>query len=171
MKLLIMRHGEAVPQQLSALRGGTPYVPDEARELNRPGRDEVTAITTWLKSEYPKLDLAISSPLVRAEQTLDIVAEQIPIEVREVSDEVTPTSDPAAFASSLLARLQLEPAETVLVVSHMPFVCYMVSYLDTKVQAPIFPTGGVAVLDVEPLAMQGDLQTMITPPDPLFGHA
>lgn len=171
MKLFIMRHGEAAPQQASALLGGAHYASDEARELTDLGRDEVLASANWLKSNYPTLDLAISSPLVRAEQTLDIVADHIPIEVREVSDEVTPSSDPEAFASALLARLQVEPAETVLVVSHMPFVCYLVSYLDNKVQAPLFPTAGIAVLDIEPLAMAGDLQSMTAPPEPSHGHA
>ena len=171
MKLLIMRHGEAAPLQASSLIGGAHYASDESRELTTIGRDEVTASTSWLKSQYSNLDLAISSPLIRAEQTLDIVAQQIPIEVREVSTEVTPTSDPEAFASALLARLQVEPAETVLVVSHMPFVCYLVSYLDHKVQAPLFPTAGVAVIDVEPLAMAGYLLSMTAPPEPSCGHA
>lgn len=170
MKLFIMRHGEAASQQASALLGGASYSSDEARELTPMGRSEVESSATWLKSHYPKLDLAISSPLVRAEQTMDIVAEHIPIELREVSDEVTPSSDPEAFASALLARLQVEPAETVLVVSHMPFVCYLVSYLDHKVQAPLFPTAGIAVLDIEPLAMAGDLQSMTAPPEPSHEH-
>lgn len=170
MKLFIMRHGEAAPQQASALLGGISYSSDEARELTSLGRDEVEASAKWLKSHYPKLDLAISSPLVRAEQTMDIVAEHIPIELREVSDEVTPSSDPEVFASALLARLQVEPAETVLLVSHMPFVCYLVSYLDHKVQAPLFPTAGIAVLEIEPLAMAGDLQSMTAPPEPSHEH-
>lgn len=171
MKLFIMRHGEAAPLQASALLGGAQYASDEVRELTSYGREEVAASAKWLKQHYPKLDLAISSPLVRAEQTLDIVAEHMPIEVREVSDEVTPSSDPEAFACALLARLQIEPADTVLVVSHMPFVCYLVSFLDSKVQAPLFPTAGVAVLDIEPLAMAGDLQSMTAPPEPKHEHA
>lgn len=166
MKLFIMRHGEAAPQQASALLGGVSYSSDEARELTNFGEDEVRASAQWLCEHYPQLDLAIASPLVRAQQTLDIVAREIPIEQRETSDEVTPSSDPEAFASALLARLQVEPAETVLVVSHMPFVCYLVSYLDQKVQAPLFPTAGIAVLDIEPLAMRGDLQSMTAPPEP-----
>ncbi|MCC5880939.1 MAG: phosphohistidine phosphatase SixA [Idiomarina sp.] len=171
MKLFIMRHGEAAPQQASALLGGASYATDEARELTSLGREEVVASAQWLKAHYPKLDLAISSPLVRAEQTMDLVAKEIPIESREISAEVTPSSDPESFASALLARLQVEPAETVLVVSHMPFVCYLVSYLDHKVQAPLFPTAGIAVLEIEPLAMAGDLQSMTAPPEPTHGHA
>ena len=171
MKLLIMRHGEAAPLHASSMINGAHYASDESRELTAVGRDEVAASSSWLKSHYPNLDLAIASPLIRAEQTLDIVAQQIPIEVREVSQEVTPSSDPEAFASALLARLQVEPAETVLVVSHMPFVCYLVSYLDHKVQAPLFPTAGIAVIDVEPLAMSGDLLCMTAPPESSCGHA
>lgn len=162
MKLFIMRHGEAVPQ-LSTLLDGNSYASDEVRELTATGRDEVLKSAQWLHTHYPKLDLAIHSPLVRARQTMDLVSKEVAIEVREVSPEVTPSSDPEAFASALLARLQVEPAETVLLVSHMPFVSYLVGYLDNKVEAPLFPTAGIAVMEIEPLAMAGNLESLIKP--------
>jgi phosphohistidine phosphatase len=165
MKLFIMRHGEAASQQASALLGGVSYQSDADRELTQRGEEEARCSARWLHEHYPQIDLAITSPLVRAQQTFDIVNAEIPFEQSEVSDEVTPSSDPEAFASALVARLQVEPAETVLVVSHMPFVCYLVSYLDNKVQAPLFPTAGIAVVDIEPLAMSGDLQSMTAPPE------
>ncbi|MGX5914405.1 phosphohistidine phosphatase SixA [Aliidiomarina sp. Khilg15.8] len=165
MKLFIMRHGEAASQQASALLGGVSYQSDAERELTARGEEEARCSARWLHENYPHIDLAITSPLVRAKQTFDIVNAEIAFEQSEVSDEVTPSSDAEAFASALVARLQMEPAETVLVVSHMPFVCYLVSYLDNKVQAPLFPTAGIAVVDIEPLAMSGDLQSMTAPPE------
>lgn len=163
MKLFIMRHGEAAPQQMSGLLDGNSDASDETRELTATGRDEVLKSAQWLQTHYPKLDLAINSPLVRARQTMDLISKKVAVEVREVSTEVTPSSDPEAFASALLARLQVEPADTVLLVSHMPFVSYLVGYLDNKVQAPLFPTAGIAVLEIEPLAMAGNLESLIKP--------
>ena len=115
------------------------------------------------KKKASKIDLVIVSPYVRAQQTYAEVAKLICAEVVEVSAEITPESDPEMFASALLARLQIEPAETVLLVSHMPFVCYLTSYLDQRVQPPLFPTAGIAVIDVEPLAMEGVLQGVRAP--------
>lgn len=166
MKLFIMRHGEATLQKRSVLAGVSTLDSDEKRELTTLGRDEVLASAHWLQEHYPKIDIGISSPLVRAQQTMDIVAKEIQLGEREMSNDVTPSSDPAAFAVELLARLQLEPAQTVLVVSHMPFVCYLVSYLDQKIQAPLFPTAGIAMLEIEPLAMSGNLESMTAPPEP-----
>ncbi|MCO4321754.1 phosphohistidine phosphatase SixA [Aliidiomarina quisquiliarum] len=151
MKLYVMRHGEAEPPRAGY---GLPGA-DAARVLTSAGHAEAEKAAQWLSIQQPKIDLAIVSPYVRAQQTFKHVAHQLPIEVIEQSNEVMPESDPQLFAGALLARLQIEPAESILVVSHMPFVCYLVNYLDAGIQPPLFPTSGIAVLDLEPLAMSG----------------
>lgn len=155
MKLYVMRHGEATPPQGGFGQPGA----DAARALSEQGHEEVRNATEWLKQHEQKIDLAIVSPYVRAQETFSHVANELPIEVIEESSDVTPESDAEEFAGVLLARLQIEPAESILVVSHMPFVCYLVSYLDSRIQPPLFPTAGIAVLDLEPLAMSGFLET------------
>lgn len=161
MKLFIMRHGDAVAPQWD---GADLHLADAARQLSATGQDEVERSIRQLINDYGQaIDLAIASPLIRAQQTLDIAAAKLAIEQRETSADITPNSDPQAFASALLARLQIEPAQSVLVVSHMPFVSNLVGYLDSKVDAPLFPTAGIAVLDIEPLAMAGNLVEMIKP--------
>lgn len=149
-----MRHGEAEPPMMRPYPGA-----DANRVLTDCGHAEAETAAKWLQKHEKNIDLAIVSPYSRARQTYDHVAEHIPVEVTEISTEITPDGDPEAFAGALLARLQIEPAESVLVVSHMPFVCYLVHYLDCAVQAPLFPTAGIAVLDVEPLAMSGALKS------------
>ncbi|HLV47783.1 MAG TPA: phosphohistidine phosphatase SixA [Aliidiomarina sp.] len=155
MKLYVMRHGEAEPPRAGY---GIPGA-DAARVLTSAGHAEAEKAAQWISAQQQKIDLAIVSPYIRAQQTFQHVSHQIPIEVIEESSEITPESDAEMFAGALLARLQIEPAESVLVVSHMPFVCYLVSYLDTGIQPPLFPTSGIAVLDLEPLAMSGKLKT------------
>jgi len=154
MKLLIMRHGEAV-----IASGGK----DADRPLTANGIAEVRTNAEWLRKQFGAVDLAIVSPYVRAQQTFSEVKDIVPVEVTETSDEVTPASQADVFASALLARLQIEPAETVLIVSHMPFVCYLLGYLDSTIQPPIFHTGGIAEVDVEPLAMAGKYVGMQAP--------
>lgn len=156
MKLYVMRHGEACSPTLCA---GVLQA-DHERELTAHGHQEATTAGEWLAEHAPKLDLVIVSPYVRAQQTWQEVAHHVTAEVIETSTEITPDGDAEAFASALLARLQIEPAEHVLLVSHMPFVCYLTSYLDRSVQPPLFPTAGIAQLDLEPLAMQGFWQGM-----------
>ncbi|RUO21254.1 phosphohistidine phosphatase SixA [Aliidiomarina iranensis] len=159
MKVFVMRHGEAKAPAMQLGR----VEPDSARELTEQGHLEAIQAAEWLAQQASKIDLVIVSPYVRAQQTYAEVAKLVSAEVVEVSAEITPESDPEMFASALLARLQIEPAETVLLVSHMPFVCYLTSYLDQRVQPPLFPTAGIAVIDVEPLAMEGVLQGVRAP--------
>lgn len=154
MKLYIMRHGEAVAPSVGMGKLGA----DAERVLTPAGHAEAEHAAEWLKSQHENIDLAIVSPYIRAQQTFEHVAERIAVEVTETSPEVTPDADPELFAGALLARLQVEPAETVLIVSHMPFVCYLVSYLDNAIEPPLFPTAGIASLEVEPLAMLGKLK-------------
>lgn len=153
MKLYIMRHGEAQPPGIGYARPGA----DAARSLTTAGHQEAEKAAHWLLAQEKKIDLAIVSPYARAQQTFQHISQRTAIEVIEQSHEVTPESDPELFAGALLARLQIEPAESILVVSHMPFICYLVSYLDTSIQPPLFPTAGIAVLDLQPLAMSGKL--------------
>ncbi|RUO21951.1 phosphohistidine phosphatase SixA [Aliidiomarina haloalkalitolerans] len=156
MKLYVMRHGEACSPTLCA----GVVQPDQERELTAHGHEEAKTAGEWLASQVEKIDLVIVSPYVRAQQTWHEVAQHVAAEVIETSSEITPEGDAELFASSLLARLQIEPAEHVLLVSHMPFVCYLTAYLDRTVQPPLFPTAGIAQLDLEPLAMQGFWQGM-----------
>lgn len=156
MKLYVMRHGEACSPTLCA----GVVQPDQERALTAHGHEEAKTAGEWLASQVEKIDLVIVSPYVRAQQTWHEVAQHVAAEVIETSSDITPEGDAELFASSLLARLQIEPAEHVLLVSHMPFVCYLTAYLDRTVQPPLFPTAGIAQLDLEPLAMQGFWQGM-----------
>ncbi|EGN76441.1 phosphohistidine phosphatase SixA [Idiomarina sp. A28L] len=159
MKVFVMRHGEAKAPTMQLGK----VEPDASRELTERGHEEALVAAKWLAEQTPKIDLVIVSPYVRAQQTYAEVAKLVGAEVVEVSTDITPEGDPEMFASALMARLQIEPAETVLLVSHMPFVCYLTSYLDQRVQPPLFPTAGIAVIDVEPLAMEGILQGVRAP--------
>jgi phosphohistidine phosphatase len=67
MRLLIVRHGIAVPH-------GTPDVPEEERPLTPRGEKRFAAAARGLARICRRPDVLLSSPLVRARQTADIAA-------------------------------------------------------------------------------------------------
>ena len=72
MNLLIIRHADAGDREAFAPRGK----PDSQRPLSRDGIRKMRAIARGLKRTAPPVDLLVSSTLVRARQTADIVAHE-----------------------------------------------------------------------------------------------
>jgi phosphohistidine phosphatase len=70
--------------------------PDEARELTDVGNRRMKQIARGLAELFPKVDVIISSPLVRARQTADWVARAYDLSV-EISDALSTDSDVAKF--------------------------------------------------------------------------
>ena len=58
-------------------------------------------------------------------------------------------------------RIQQHGYESVVLVSHMPLVSYLVHELDASVQPPIFPTAGIAVVDFSPETLRGKFQQLL----------
>lgn len=163
--LYIMRHGDAEPAQaLSA---------DAIRPLSDDGEEEVLRSTEWLATELKAadaggLDLLICSPYVRARQTAAIVESKISVERQLQNNDVTPDGDPAVFADWLFTQLpqQGDPIKRVAVVSHMPFVSYLVAELDPASQPMLFQTAGIAELTLDCDKGRGRFQRMAgTEPD------
>ena len=66
MRVYLMRHGESVAP--------SSEVPDESRWLNAEGRDHVRHVAAHLAEMGVVIDAVVSSPLVRAVQTAELVA-------------------------------------------------------------------------------------------------
>lgn len=159
MKLYIMRHGDASAAQ--------PGQKDADRILSAEGEREALTNAKWLadRVQNQALDLVISSPYARARNTATIVHSVLASDTQELCNDVTPDGVPAQFISYLQAIVDHHDIDTtdgrVLVVSHMPFVCYLVAELDHRVQPPIFPTAGIAEIDFDVDAGKGKLSNMI----------
>jgi phosphohistidine phosphatase len=69
MDLFFMRHAEAAPRE--------PYAHDAQRPLSDTGRQQHHRVLRTLAPMLRPLDHLLSSPLVRARQTADIVAEAL----------------------------------------------------------------------------------------------
>jgi phosphohistidine phosphatase len=118
MKIFVLRHGQAEAQQTT----------DEARNLTAKGCSDVAAsIQNSLSelapaSELEQLQEIWASPLVRAQQTAQIVrdilsAQGIYLSIK-TTDLITPESNPA----EVFDLLQASKLNSVLLASHMPFV-------------------------------------------------
>ncbi|AUD79168.1 phosphohistidine phosphatase SixA [Kangiella profundi] len=140
MKVWIMRHGDA------------PYI-DGERQLSESGKQDVAQMSQRLadilKQQELELELMLASPYLRAQQTADIVEQELMnAKVRPFLREQEPLlrseSDPAMTASYVEAL----PQSTILLVSHMPLVANLLaSWLPH--QGRYFPTSAIAEIDFE----------------------
>src|SRR5690348_4002500 len=75
MKLYLLRHGKADWPDWSQ--------PDDERPLTKDGKEEMHRMAAFLPRLKVKPELILSSPLPRAWQTAEIVAESLGAELRE----------------------------------------------------------------------------------------
>jgi phosphohistidine phosphatase len=126
MELFLLRHGLAVE------RGTHGFKDDFSRPLTPKGRRQLRKIAARMKKIEGDFDLILSSPLVRAKQTAEIVADGLKLKKRlKFSNALAP----GGVASILIRQLQREkPApEKILLVGHEPDLSRLVS---------LFTTGG-----------------------------
>jgi phosphohistidine phosphatase len=111
--------------------------PDDLRPLSERGRDEARAVADH---DAPPA-LVLTSPLLRARQTAEPIAQAVDAELR-VDERIAPGLTP----DLLLTTLGDEPGP-VAVVGHQPDFSEIAFALTGS--DPGFPTGGVAEIVVE----------------------
>jgi phosphohistidine phosphatase len=130
MQLLVIRH--AIAQTREEFAGDD----DALRPLTKEGRRQMQRVAKRLRRVVGELDVLGSSPLLRAMQTADIVAEEFAdVDIATVG-ALEPDSAPAAFVTWL--RKQRD-AETVAVIGHEPHLGTLVTWLLTGVDEPRVP--------------------------------
>ncbi len=108
MKLYVMRHGPAEDFAASGRDGD--------RALTTSGRDRVRAVARLLRDKDEAPRVIVSSPLVRALQTAEIVAAELGVDSVETAHELAPGGDAATLARAMLSDDRKRP----LVVGHEP---------------------------------------------------
>ena len=146
MKLYLMRHGLAVER-------GTPgYDSDRERPLTPKGERRIRRVAEALQRMELSFDVILSSPLVRARQTADVLLEEVKTR-REL--RLTEHLAPGGNAKELVSLIQglPGPPQDVLLVGHEPDLGHLTSLLLTGTDAMtiIFKKGGIASLTVESL--------------------
>ncbi|MBL0677915.1 phosphohistidine phosphatase SixA [Aeromonas dhakensis] len=137
MKIYIMRHGQA----------GMNAKTDEQRPLTEQGIEESIHMARWLAPQLgDKLDRVIHSNYLRAKQTWQSICSELPkAGAVEESGDITPYGDPAFVASYLTALAAKH--DSILMVSHLPLVGYLVQSLCPAAGAPMFATSGLACIE------------------------
>jgi phosphohistidine phosphatase len=120
MEIYILRHGIATE------RGAPGHKKDSDRPLTPEGEDKMRQIAEAILGMELKFDLILSSPFKRAEQTANILA-------RELDEEVTFTEllEPDGNALELIAEINDEKPQRVLLVGHEPYLSQLISVLTT----------------------------------------
>lgn len=137
MKIYIMRHGQA----------GMYAKTDEQRPLTEQGIEESIHMARWLAPQLGgKLDRVIHSNYLRARQTWQSICSELPkAGAVEESGDITPYGDPTFVASYLTALAAKH--DSILMVSHLPLVGYLVQSLCPAAGAPMFATSGLACIE------------------------
>jgi phosphohistidine phosphatase len=121
MKLYVMRHGPAEEQSNSGVDGD--------RTLTPSGRTRVQAVAETLSQLGEEPLLVLSSPLVRAVQTAEIVALVTKLGEREGSMEVRRAIAPGGDSAALAHALVAEGRKRVMFVGHEPDLSELVATL------------------------------------------
>jgi len=158
MEIYLLRHG------LAEERGAHPG-PDEERALTAEGRRKVRRVGRAMGAMRLSFDVIFSSPLVRARQTAEIVAEMLRQQKRL---QLTEHLVPGSLVAGQVAWLQkLRPAPgCVLLVGHEPNFSGLTSYLLTGkgMLSVNFKKAGLCKLSAERLGAGGaTLEWFLTP--------
>lgn len=120
MKLVLVRHGEA-----EHIYGG-----DAERALTNEGRHQAARTGKWLKNILADEGAVrlLASPYRRARETAGVIAGILGAEPVEVA-AITPDHDPRTALSAIAAAAG--DCECVVVVTHMPLVAAMASWIES----------------------------------------
>jgi phosphohistidine phosphatase len=154
MQVFIMRHGDA------ALNAAN----DSVRPLTECGCDESRLMAVWLKKgQAESIERVLVSPYLRAEQTFAVVSEELSFAGQtDILPELTPGGD-ADRVADYLNMLAVEGVSSVLVISHLPLVGYLVSALCPQESPPMFSTSAIASVTLDALTGKGTLNWQKSP--------
>jgi phosphohistidine phosphatase len=160
MQLLVIRHAAAGEREDWARTGKS----DDLRPLTDEGRREMRDATAGLRKVVKQIAVLATSPLVRAVQTADIVAESY--DARRVTTEVLrPDASFDAFAR--WAREHRDADGAVAIVGHEPHLSELVSWLlaGSKDSFLDLKKGAACLLDIDgaPGPRTGTLRWALTP--------
>src|SRR5215831_16252872 len=143
MKLYILRHGDAVEH------GDSRYKENE-RPLTPKGIQRTKQLAHLLRQMEISFDVILSSPLIRARQTAEIIARGQSSEKVELTDHLTP----AGSMEKLVERINVLRPESALLAGHEPYLSGFISLL--CIGAPNLPIkmkkGALCRLEVDSLS-------------------
>jgi phosphohistidine phosphatase len=125
MLLYLLRHGDAIQD---------PSLNDAERPLSAAGKLQAATVGKFLQSNGVHIDVVLSSPLVRAVETADIVRSTIGIGRHELTEYLVP----GTRKSQLIDLLNSTKPGAVLLVGHEPHLSQTISiFLSERESLPI----------------------------------
>ncbi len=142
MQLYVVRHGIAVE--------GAGRMPDSSRPLTDKGRRRFQKTARAFGKLGGRIDLILSSPLVRAVQTAEILAGATDHREVGILEELDPRVEIAELRSALASRAG--KAKTIAIVGHEPQLSSLLAALFGVAQADIdLKKGAIVRLDLATL--------------------
>jgi phosphohistidine phosphatase len=135
MRIYLVRHGDAVPEE----EAGS----DRDRWLSARGREHARILGRLLREQRVEPDIILSSPLPRAVQTAELLAQSIDyLGVLTSLRCLEPSAQPRVAATEIMAR-----GVSVLVVSHEPAISSLGAYLLSRPAFPQFRTAQCCAIE------------------------
>jgi phosphohistidine phosphatase len=137
---------------------------DAERELTREGREETAAVAKALRALGCAPERIGTSPLVRARQTAEILADALDVKRElETCEFLSPGSD----AEALIRWLRDVRTDSAMIVGHMPDLAHLASALLAQKASLdiVFKKSGVCCISFEgaPTAGAGRLEWLLQP--------
>lgn len=153
MKIFFMRHGIAEPAHGS--------IKDHDRALTEEGRTQVNLIAQAMQRLSIRPDVVLTSPLVRARETAEIVAPALEAKL-EIANEL----QPSCILDDLQRLLRRYPQDTIMLVGHEPdFSALVARLINADERGILLKKGGMIRIDVDgrPQAGRGRMVMSLTP--------
>jgi len=147
MNLFLLRHGLAVE------RDEIHFASDHLRPLTAKGKIQLRKIVAAMRAMELNFDVILSSPLVRARQTAEIVAADLKLKKRlDFADELKPGGDAKKLVKKIIG-LKKAPVNALLV-GHEPDLGELISLFVTGKTGAGFTLkkAGLAKLEIENLS-------------------
>jgi phosphohistidine phosphatase len=148
MTLYLVRHAIAAER-------GPAYPNDNERPLTKRGRSRMKSVVAGWRTLEPGVDLILTSPLVRAQSTAEIVRRGLGGRGGDVPLErcpaLAPGRTPADVAATLGRRQGAKKANAIALVGHEPDLGQLAAWLIGAREPIPFKKGGIARIDVPSL--------------------
>lgn len=124
MEIFIVRHAIAMDRDEFKLTG----LDDSQRPLTEGGEKKFKKIAEALKPLIDSVDVILSSPYARAQQTAQLLAVHFPKIELQTSIALIPSSNPNEFAKWCKDHLK-KKTKSIIIVGHEPHLSILTSWL------------------------------------------
>lgn len=160
MKILILRHAEAMN------RNPKKFPDDGLRPLTKTGQEKSAEVAQVLRKSKTRFDMVFSSPLLRAQQTANIVRKELHLAKSRLvfTDHLAPLGDLDLLVEEIR---KLDPISIVLLVGHEPELSELISIFLSggRSLSIVMKKGGLCCLSMDEFeaGKYGTLEWLLTP--------